>query len=151
MFCFGHPPPLTLLQELAHLYHYYLHGEQGNRAAGGSKAVREGRLPNGEPFPDIVLQYQVGGCWGHACDREPCWQLAGPGLLLSSHSDMLHMLHMLLVPPAPLPLSHSEQVDSRTVWRQRLSEVEDDMETKLLRAQQAELPFTLQVPDKASL
>jgi hypothetical protein len=37
------------------------------------------------------------------------------------------------------------------VWRQRLSEVEDDMETKLLRAQQAELPFTLQVPDKASL
>ena len=51
-----------MLQELAHLYHYYLHGEQGNRAAGGSKAMREGRLPNGEPFPDIVLQYQVGGC-----------------------------------------------------------------------------------------
>ncbi len=42
------------------------------------------------------------------------------------------------------------QVDSRVVWRQRLAEVEDDMETKLLRAQQAELPFTLQVPDKAS-
>jgi hypothetical protein len=37
------------------------------------------------------------------------------------------------------------------VWRQRLSEVDDDMETKLLRSQQAELPFTLQVPDKASL
>ena len=47
-------------QELAHLYHYYLHGEQGNRTAGGSKAMREGRLPNGEPFPDIVLRYQVG-------------------------------------------------------------------------------------------
>lgn len=51
--------PLPALQELAHLYHYYLHGEQGNRAAGGSAAVREGRLPNGEPFPDIVLRYQV--------------------------------------------------------------------------------------------
>ncbi|KAL4443930.1 hypothetical protein ABPG75_011667 [Micractinium tetrahymenae] len=86
-----------ICQELAHLYHYYLHGEQGNRAAGGSAAMREGRLPNGEPFPDIVLRYQV---------------------------------------------------DSRVVWEQRLAEVEDDMETKLLRAQQAELPFTLQVPDK---
>lgn len=42
----------------------------------------------------------------------------------------------------------SPQVDSRVVWQQRLAEVEDDMETKLLRAQQAELPFTLQVPDK---
>lgn len=46
------------MQELAHLYHYYLHGEQGNRS-GGSKAMREGRLPNGEPFPEIVLRYQV--------------------------------------------------------------------------------------------
>lgn len=44
------------LQELAHLYHYYLHGEQGNRDGGGKKE----RLPNGEPFPDIVLRYQVG-------------------------------------------------------------------------------------------
>lgn len=42
------------------------------------------------------------------------------------------------------------QVDSRIVWQQRLAEVEDDLETRLLRAQQAELPFTLQVPDKAS-
>lgn len=39
-------------------------------------------------------------------------------------------------------------MDSRVLWQQRLAEVEDDMETKLLRAQQAELPFTLQVPDK---
>lgn len=49
------------LQELAHLYHYYLHGEQGNRGGGGKKE----RLPNGEPFPDIALRYQVGqggGC-----------------------------------------------------------------------------------------
>jgi len=51
--------------------------------------------------------------------------------------------------PFCLPsISASPQVDSRVVWQQRLAEVEDDMETKLLRAQQAELPFTLQVPDK---
>lgn len=46
------------VQELGHLYHYYIWGEQGNRASGGA-AAREGRLPNGEPFPDIVLRYQV--------------------------------------------------------------------------------------------
>lgn len=34
------------------------------------------------------------------------------------------------------------------MWEHRLAEVEDDMETRLLRAQQAELPFTLHVPDK---
>ena len=34
------------------------------------------------------------------------------------------------------------------MWQRRLAEVDDDMETRLLRAQQAELPFTLQVPDK---
>ncbi|PRW58303.1 Structural maintenance of chromosomes flexible hinge domain-containing 1 [Chlorella sorokiniana] len=83
-------------QELAHLYHYYLHGEQGNRDGGGKKE----RLPNGEPFPEILLRYQV---------------------------------------------------DSRTVWQRRLAEVDDDMETRLLRAQQAELPFTLQVPDKGTV
>ena len=96
------PPSLSLLQELAHLYHYYLHGEQGNRTAGGSKAVREGRLPNGEPFPDIVLQYQVGGCLGAFPIQmlsEPCWQLAeaGRALLPPSQPDVL------LLPPLPPP------------------------------------------------
>lgn len=47
-------------------------------------------------------------------------------------------------------LSACLQVDSRVVWQQRLADVDDDMESKLLRAQRAELPFTLQVPDKAS-
>ena len=50
--CLPHP---KRPQELAHLYHYYLHGEQGNRGSGGKKE----RLPNGEPFPDILLRYQV--------------------------------------------------------------------------------------------
>eukprot|EP00887_Chlorella_sp_A99_P005757 scaffold1.g5757.t1 len=88
----------VICQELAHLYHYYLHGEQGNRDGGGAAAAaREGRLPNGEAFPDIAVQLCV---------------------------------------------------DTRVVWSKRLAEVDDDMETKLLRAQRAELPFTLQVPDR---
>ncbi len=39
------------------MYHYYLHGEGGNREA-LSRAC-EGRLPNGEPFPDITLRNLV--------------------------------------------------------------------------------------------
>lgn len=48
-----------LAQELAHLYHYYLHGEGGNRGAGcgGAQQQGGGLLPNGEPLPDITLHY----------------------------------------------------------------------------------------------
>ena len=43
------------------------------------------------------------------------------------------------------------QVDTRVVWQQRLAEVMDDMETRCLRAQQAEFAFTLQVPNKGTV
>lgn len=141
-------------QELAHLYHYYLHGGQGNRGAGGSAAMREGRLPNGEPFPDIVLRYQARRGWVQHCAsaRSSC----------NSNSDTAQKLARQSAGQAggwqAQPLAQCRawssgvcallQVDARLVWEQRLAEVEDDMETKLLRAQQAELPFTLQVPDK---
>jgi hypothetical protein len=88
-----------LCSELAHLYHYYLHGEGGNRAGAGAGAAG-GLLPNGEPLPDIALQ---------------------------------------------------RSADSHLVWRRRLVEVEDDMETRMLRAQRAELPFTLAVADKGTV
>lgn len=55
--------------------------------------------------------------------------------------------HVSSIHPPTIALV-TTQVDSRTVWQRRLAEVDDDMETRLLRAQQAELPFTLQVPDK---
>ncbi len=71
----------------------------------------------------------------------PCH--AGPPACARATS--CHQAHSLTV----LPFSETAlQVDSRTVWQRRLAEVDDDMETRLLRAQQAELPFTLQVPDK---
>lgn len=69
-------------------------------------------------------------------------------------ASSLHGVPALVSPPHNQPTTpnhlptHAKQVDTRTVWQQHLAEVEDDMETKLLRAQQAELPFTLQVPDK---
>lgn len=85
---------LHICRELAHLYHYYLHGEAGNSS---TEAQTGGLLPNGEPLPAIVLQ---------------------------------------------------RMADTSVVWERRLTEVEDDMETRMLRAQRAELTFMLQVPDK---
>lgn len=37
------------------------------------------------------------------------------------------------------------------VWRRRLAEVDDDLETRMLRAQRAELAFTLAVPDRGTV
>lgn len=86
----------VLLQELAHLYHYYLHGEAGNR---DGNTASGGLLPNGEPLPNITLEYLTEG---------------------------------------------------RSMWKRRLVEVDDDLETRMLRAQKSELQFTLEVPNKVS-
>lgn len=68
-----------ICQQLAHLYHFYLHGAAGNRHADGAGAAT-GTLPNGEALPEIVVRYMQdarvvwsrslaevsggGGCWG---------------------------------------------------------------------------------------
>lgn len=48
----------TLCRDLAHLYHYYLHGPSGNAKPkeGGSSQ----QLPNGERRPDIRIEHLVG-------------------------------------------------------------------------------------------
>lgn len=84
----------AICQELAHLYHYYLHGETGNRE---SRIKEKMLLPNGEALPNINVRYQI---------------------------------------------------NERIIWKRALVEVEDDMESRLLRAQKAEFPFTLDVPGK---
>lgn len=119
-------------------YHYYLHGEHGNREP-GINPCHEGRLPNGEPFPDITVQAR--GCAGKGC------------LLLLRCVALLSSFASRLVQGLPLfpPVAMQYQVNSRIVWMRRLAEVDDDMETKLLRTQKAELPFTLQVPDKVRI
>lgn len=109
----------TVCRDLAHLYHYYLHGEHGNRLHtvvsqgpdaqhGGSrpnsassdreqqKAARPTVLPSGQKLPDIVIE--------HAVEGQPEW---------SAH----------------------------------LVDVDDDPESLYLRSQQAELQFSLTVPD----
>lgn len=85
-----------ICRELAHVYHYYLHGEDGNRVREEGVAAPT-VLPNGEPLPNIVLRHAV---------------------------------------------------DSRVLWERKLTEVDDDLETRMLRAHKDEFPFTLEVPEK---
>ncbi len=49
-------------RELAHLYHYYLHGPQGNVPASSSSGTRRagGLLPSGEPAPEVVVEFTCG-------------------------------------------------------------------------------------------
>ncbi|GLC56261.1 hypothetical protein PLESTB_001085700 [Pleodorina starrii] len=93
-------------RDLAHLYHYYLHGPAGN--VGGAAGAASGRgddgapgaLPGGEVKPEICVEYLVG---------------------------------------------------SRQVWRRQLAEVDDDLESRYVRAAQAKLEFELEVPGKGTV
>jgi hypothetical protein len=120
----------TVCRELAHLYHYYLHGSEGNQGGSGASTSGSGSnkninintvdgtantvitttkttngqqlkvLPNGEPLPEVKI------------------------------------LHM---------------VSDRLAWAHSLVDVNDDMETRILRTQKAELPFALDVPGKGTV
>lgn len=85
-----------ICRELAHVYHYYLHGEAGNRVR-EEGAECPTVLPNGEPLPNIVLRHAL---------------------------------------------------DSRVLWERKLTEVDDDLETRMLRAHKSEFTFSLKVPEK---
>ncbi len=116
-------------RDLAHLYHYYLHGEYGNimfdssvDETAAAKPPQKGKrgkrktpspdgspgrpkkksstLPTGQAVPDIVIQ-------------------------------------------------HNKEGDQS--WEARLVDVNDDTESLYLRAQQAQLQFTLSVPDHGTV
>jgi hypothetical protein len=97
---------LCALQELAHLYHYYLHGEQGNRAGAGGSAACQGCLPNGEPLPNIVLRYQVQrpaavtrscSTWFHKWLLARLVQLKQTPLALQQHPTHAHTTNFSLL------------------------------------------------------
>uniref|UniRef100_A0A1D2ABE5 SMCHD1 ribosomal S5 domain-containing protein n=1 Tax=Auxenochlorella protothecoides TaxID=3075 RepID=A0A1D2ABE5_AUXPR len=81
-----------ICRELAHLYHFYIHGEGGNRGPGSS-----GRPSPAPACPTISIQCIIG---------------------------------------------------DRILWHRSLHEVDDDLESRMLRGQQAELGFSLHVPDR---
>ncbi|KXZ46758.1 hypothetical protein GPECTOR_41g723 [Gonium pectorale] len=98
----------AVCRDLAHLYHYYLHGPAGNTgarapggAAGGARGdPAPGFLPGGEAVPNIVVEYLDGG--------QPAWQ-------------------------------------------RRLMDVDDDLESRYVRAAKAKLEFALEVPGKGTV
>ena len=98
-----HPSALPLPKELAHLYHYYLHGEQGNRAGAGGAPCE--RLPNGEPFPDIVLRYQVrfSGCSLLSGARARAWACRAGAAQHCSTEPVAARGAIVCMVPSPLP------------------------------------------------
>lgn len=102
----------TVCRDLAHLYHYYLHGERGNILVSQEAVQQQGSL-SGTINPEKI--------------------------------------------PKPATLSSGQQlpdiviehiVEGQPTWYANLTEVDDDPESLYLRAQQAQLLFTLTVPDR---
>lgn len=116
-------------RDLAHLYHYYLHGHHGNlgfdsdkteeaaaKRAPGKKGKRKSRSPAGSP-------------------QQP----------KQKRSSMLPSGQAI---PTILIEHHAEGSPS---WEASLAEVDDDTESLYLQAQQAQLPFTLTVPEHGTV
>ena len=99
----------TVCRDLAHLYHYYLHGEQGNRLVSQEAVQKQGSPPETEKMRKAVT--------------------------LSSGQQVPDII-----------IEHI--VEGQPAWFANLADVDDDPESLHLRAQQAQLLFTLTVPDR---
>ena len=110
-------------RDLAHLYHYYLHGEHGNIVSDNSSTE------------EIAAQPQPGKR-GKRKSRSPTSSPQQP----KKKSNSLPNGQAI---PSIIIEHHAEGSDS---WEANLSEVNDDTESLYLQAQQAQLPFTLTVP-----
>ncbi|KAI8466921.1 MAG: hypothetical protein J3K34DRAFT_524164 [Monoraphidium minutum] len=115
---------LSVLRDLAHLYHYYIHGPKGNAfitPAAREQQRCEHNLPGGEALPDIVVELLTDGC------AAPCVCGGGGGAAAAASGD-------------------SGAASQGVVWRRRLADVDDDMESRYLRAARSTLEFSLDVP-----
>ncbi len=60
-------PPSPVIRDLSHLYHYYLHGAEGNRGSGSQRPAQASQRPGAveaaaqEVKPEIVVQCLAGG------------------------------------------------------------------------------------------
>lgn len=116
-------------RDLAHLYHYYLHGHHGNLGF-ASDSTREAAA---KPAP---------GKRGKRKSRSPTGSPPQPKQKRGS------MLPSGQAVPTIIIEHHAEGSPS---WEANLAEVNDDTESLYLQAQQAQLPFTLTVPDHGTV
>lgn len=116
-------------RDLAHLYHYYLHGQYGNVASDNGKAEAAA------PQPAAAKR-------GKRKSRSP------PGDALQPVQKKSSMLPSGQAIPSIIIEHHAEGAQ---VWEANLADVNDDTESLYLQAQQAQLPFTLTVPDHGTV
>lgn len=110
-------------RDLAHLYHYYLHGEHGNIV-----------FDNGSTEETTALSQPAKK--GKRKSRSPTGSPQQPKKKSSSLPSGQAIPNIMIE-------HHTEGSDS---WEANLADVNDDTESLYLKAQQAQLPFTLTVP-----
>ena len=113
-------------RDLAHLYHYYLHGEHGNLSIDSSAAEAE----------DAVQKAPKG--------RKGKRKSPSPALAPEQPKKKSSTLPSGQSVP-DIVIQHA--ADGAMAWEAHLVDVNDDTESLYLRAQQAQLPFSLTVPD----
>ena len=116
-------------RDLAHLYHYYLHGQYGNIACDIDKTEAAA------PQPAAARR-------GKRKSRSPAGDAQQPTQMKSS------MLPSGQAIPSIIIEHHAE---GSQVWEANLADVNDDTESLYLQAQQAQLPFTLTVPEHGTV
>ena len=114
-------------RDLAHLYHYYLHGQYGNIACDKT----EGAAP--QPA---------------AAKRGKRKSRSSPGDAQQPVQKKSSLLPSGQAIPSIIIEHHAE---GSQVWEANLADVNDDTESLYLQAQQAQLPFTLTLPDHGTV
>ncbi|KAL3158052.1 hypothetical protein ABBQ32_011661 [Trebouxia sp. C0010 RCD-2024] len=116
-------------RDLAHLYHYYLHGHHGN--LGFDNDNTEEAAAKRAP--------------GKKGKRKSLSPASSPQQPKQKRSSMLPSGQAI---PTIIIEHHAEGSPS---WEASLAEVDDDTESLYLQAQQAQLPFTLTVPEHGTV
>ncbi|PNW82785.1 hypothetical protein CHLRE_06g294050v5 [Chlamydomonas reinhardtii] len=121
----------AVCRDLAHLYHYYLHGPAGNVDAARAAPGKDGGLAGKDAAAAGAAGASGGGVGGGSAGSGGQREL--PGGEAMPHIVVEYM------------------VGGRCVWRRPLVEVDDDLETRYVRAAQARLEFSLDVPGKGAV
>ena len=116
-------------RDLAHLYHYYLHGQHGNIAIECDKT--EGAAPQA-----------AAGKRGKRKSRSPTDSPQQPAQKMSSMLPSGQAIPSIII---------EHCTEGTPVWEANLADVNDDTESLYLQAQQAQLAFTLTVPEHGTV
>lgn len=143
-----------ICRELAHLYHYYLHGEHGNRhgnrnagsgaASSAAQRLSEGGSSHGPKRKSSLSDNSNDNINSQGSDAHNNDTTAG-----TTTSWSAPLAHKTLPNGEPLPhIVVRRFMDTKLSWEHSLMSIDDDMETLILRGQKSELDFSMDVPGK---